>query len=903
MSRQFLVVFSLFSALSVTSFCGGQLSAEDGVLERVKSDEVAVIEPVEFRELSEVTKEIRKAAALPGADSLSEKSSHLRIWVPQIYLGVDNAYNVTQMRYLSARVTILNFLETDVVINPDKMVLRGWGERYELNSRSKERDLMSIRVGRDSYTLKELQTPKELTIPAKQAVSFWAVYTDLDNSSVVGNLSLELPLAGEELLTHDLRSEQSLLLALQTERIGPADSLGVLTIHGRLNAVNAQNLADELLALKKQKVERAVVSWGGKASPTIDNLLDWLVHHAAGEVKNELYIQYPPLESFKFLALADLPPTNAEAGVDNRLEEFVYDTTEQAVLGGLSDLFELIDAKYLVREIRDGHPFSRRAALAALEVRQDQSLSESLFTLLSQLYDTADEETRPYVLLAIGRQKHPQAHTMLTKIAQMDREKEAEAAFTALVKSGQQSSIRAVLELLADNDLEVPREVQIRILAENFRREWTSFLVEALDDSSPEVRAAAMEGFVEVGHPNLSQILQRGLKDSSKDVRDTAFAALVEQSDRKSERIAVDYAVKLLEAGELSENIQLIITRTRDQRAAPLVLQLFQDKPPIRSGLISLLEEIGDQDSIRKLLEDVEDYTPGQQVAIYELAIKFDLPEQFQLAKQAMASEETEVQQIGLQILTQLASDPAADEIAKLLKSDQDEFVTRACYALGRAGTKHAEKLLKEFRTKAYQSQNENGLQSAANGLRLWMSHSPGWNAIESAYYHSNVDNYENALMYFDLAIEIDPDLGVAYSGKGNSLLKLDRFEESLAAFKTAYEIDSFDGQAITGIGIVSATQGETEEAVRLTVESADKFPKDDIYTYNTACVYGRAIEYLKREKPEESAETIQQYETQAIKSLESSIEYGFEEFDLMRTDPDLDSLRSLPEFQKLLRN
>ncbi|MDB4733688.1 tetratricopeptide repeat protein, partial [Planctomicrobium sp.] len=175
--------------------------------------------------------------------------------------------------------------------------------------------------------------------------------------------------------------------------------------------------------------------------------------------------------------------------------------------------------------------------------------------------------------------------------------------------------------------------------------------------------------------------------------------------------------------------------------------------------------------------------------------------------------------------------------------------------------------------------------------------------AMESAYYHSNVDNYENALVYFDLATEIDPDLSVAYSGKGNSLLKLDRHDEALEAFQKAYDMDSFDGQAVTGIGIVSAILGETEKAVSLTVDSADKFPKDNIYAYNTACVYGRAIEYLKKEAPEENSEVIEQYGAQAIQALRDSIEYGFEEFTLMRTDPDINSLRSLPEFKELIKN
>lgn len=895
---------SISRVLLLVVISAGQLYAQDQVIGEGNAEEIVVPDPIEFRSLKDVQKEIQQASSLPGGESLLERQDeNVQVWIPQIFMGLDNAYSDEQIRYLSARVTILNRTNAPITLETSKIILKGWGESYKLSSSSPESNLMPVRVGRDSYSMKELRTPEGITIPTKKAVSFWVVYTDLDKANVIGNLQLEVPLADDKFLQHDLRKEQKARLGFEAERIGPADSLALITIHGALNSINAQDLADNLRQLKKQKVERAVMSWDDQSSATIDDLVDWILHRAAQDLQNELYVQFPPLETFKFLAVANLPKPNAEAGFDDQMEAFIYESTEAAALAAFGELFELIPAKYITREIREGHPFSQRAALAALEVRQDRSLNENLFPLLSQIYDTANEETRPFVLLAIGQQDHPQAIQMLKKIAAMEREKDAEAAFTALVKSNQPAAIPAIMSIIKDDQFSISREKQVRILSANFRREWTEFLVEALEDQPAEVRAAAMEGFVHVGHPNLNIILQRGLEDSSKSVRDTAFAALVEKTDRQSEMVAVDYALKLLESGDISENVLLIIKRTRDQRAAPVVLKLFEEKPRIRSGLISLLKEIGDQTSVRNLLKEIDQYTPSEQVAIYQLAILFNLPEQFELSQQAIQSKESEVRQMGLQMLTQLASDESTHEIAKLLDSEDESQMTQACYALGRVGTKRAEELLKEFRLKSYQAGDENGLKSAGIGIRLWMNHSPGWNAMESAYYHSNVDNYENALVYFDLATEIDPDLGVAYSGKGNSLLRLDRHDEALKAFQKAYDMDSFDGQAVTGIGIVKAIQGDTEEAVGLTLESSDKFPKDNIYAYNTACVYGRAIEYLKKEAPEENSEVIQQYGVQAIQALKDSIEYGFDEFTLMRTDPDIDSLRSLPGFKELLKN
>ena len=472
----------------------GQLCAQDEVLGEGNAEEIIVPDPIEFRSLMDVQKEIQQASSLPAGESLLERhNENLQVWIPQIFMGLDNAYSDQQMRYLSARITVLNHSKAPITLETSKIILKGWGKSYKLNSSSPESNLMPVRVGRNSYPMKELRTPDEITVQSKEAVSFWVVYTDLDKANVIGNLQLELPLTEDELLQHDLRREQKARLGFEAERIGPADSLALITINGSLNSINAQDLADNLRQLKKQKVERAVLSWDDNASTTIDDLVDWILHRAAQELNNELYVQFPPLETFKFLAVANLPKLNAEAGFDDQMEALIYESTEAAALAAFGELFELIPAKYITREIREGHPFSQRAALASLEVRQDRSLNENLFPLLSQLYDTANEETRAFVLLAIGQQDHPQAIQMLTKIAAMDRKKEAEAAFTALVKSNQPAAVPAILSIIKDDQYSISREKQIRILSTNFRREWTEFLVAALSDQSAEVRSAAME--------------------------------------------------------------------------------------------------------------------------------------------------------------------------------------------------------------------------------------------------------------------------------------------------------------------------------------------------------------------------------------------------------------------------
>lgn len=871
--------------------------------EQEDRDEEAVL--FEVTAVSDVDKEIQAAAKLPGANDLTKQASEpLQVWVNRVHLGVDNAYVETRIRYLAVRVTLLNQSDEVVTINTGEISLAGWGETYSLDDHPKGFDRTPVRIGREVQSMSELLTPQQISISERKAASFWCVFAGLPNTNSVEDLVLRVPLEQGGQLQHDLRVEQHARLGMVVEKIGPKNALGLITLHGAFNSVNAQDLADKIRELSKNNVKRVVIGWAVGAKDVEPDLIDWLLHRATQEMNNELYSLFPLFPELEFLALGSLPEINLEDEFEDEFGDSLFDSDEEAVRSALKELFDVIDSKYVSREIRQGHPFSQRAALASLASRRDRTSLEGMFTLLTQLYDSADEQTRRYVLLAIGQQSEPQAIPMLVNILERKQNSDAEGALVALIRSNQPHAVTAVEESISERSANVPRERQIELLTENYRRRWSPYLLESLHDESPLVRSAALSGLVKVGHPRLSSILKDALKDDTEEVRQVAFGALVDRTDAESERAAIDHALHLLKEGTLNENVSVMITRTRDQRAAPLILAQIQTNSDARAQLLELLEEVGDERSVRQLLKQEEMLTTSERVLLYQLVSAFDLPEKLEIAQKALRSKELEIRQIGIAILTQQVSDKAAEAIYDLLPSEDENEVKLACYALGQIGTPQAEEFLKQIRQDAYEQKDEKTLSAAREGLRLWMSHSPGWNAIESAYYHSQIENYENALNYFSLAIEIDPELGVAHSGKGNTLLKMKKIDEAGAAFQRAYEIDDFDGQAITGVGIVRAMQGEIEAAVKLTVESASKFPNDNIFSYNTACVYGRAIESLKKRSDQESVkQTIQEYEAKAIHALKKSIEYGFDEFALMRTDPDIHALRSLPEFQELLEN
>jgi len=95
--------------------------------------------------------------------------------------------------------------------------------------------------------------------------------------------------------------------------------------------------------------------------------------------------------------------------------------------------------------------------------------------------------------------------------------------------------------------------------------------------------------------------------------------------------------------------------------------------------------------------------------------------------------------------------------------------------------------------------------------------------------------------------------------------------------------------------------EGKYSDAIVRLEESRPKFPDDALFSYNSACVYGRAVEHLAaHEEIADRDKLSQQYTATAISDLKRSIKLGFRDFNWMKQDPDFKALHNVPEFQKL---
>jgi len=192
----------------------------------------------------------------------------------------------------------------------------------------------------------------------------------------------------------------------------------------------------------------------------------------------------------------------------------------------------------------------------------------------------------------------------------------------------------------------------------------------------------------------------------------------------------------------------------------------------------------------------------------------------------------------------------------------------------------------------------------AVNALQLIRQRSPGFPYYVQGQQLANSSKWKEAVDYYDTAIGLDATLSDAYAGRGHARLSQEKYAEAGKDFEIAYEQDPYNSLALTGMCLVVVLdEGKPVEAVKKLEEARAKFQNNAMFNYNAACVYGRAFEHLDKDaKADDRQKRLQEYRRAALADLKKSIEMGFQDFDLMKKDPDLKPFQELPEFEELIK-
>jgi tetratricopeptide (TPR) repeat protein len=208
----------------------------------------------------------------------------------------------------------------------------------------------------------------------------------------------------------------------------------------------------------------------------------------------------------------------------------------------------------------------------------------------------------------------------------------------------------------------------------------------------------------------------------------------------------------------------------------------------------------------------------------------------------------------------------------------------------------------------------EQPLQTQENQALLWLE-------IGDLYFADK--NYAQALLSFDQALKIKPEIYKAWYYRGNALVRLGRFEEAIISYDQALKLNPDDQQSWFNRGLALGNLGNLGN-IQEEILSYDQALKIEPYFhkawYNRGVALGslgnieeEIISYNEALKIEpnypqawynKSCAYILQGQTKlALESLEKAISLDEQYRDMAKTDSDFDTIRNDPAFQALIFN
>ena len=811
-----------------------------------------------------------------------------------------------QTRFLVLHVMLANTTKQSFTISRDQVVAELDGEVRKLTDLPQQLQHYSIQSGKQHFQISTMKPPKEWKLPAGGQAGLWLVYPDLPLGSNVPKCRLKVKLGDttKEINVNELQRAQ---LSLDVERIGPRQSLALFTISGTINTFNAGAFVDELDKLVEQKCARVVVRWVDGATIPDPQLMNWLQAAAVGNSGNPNNNQMFPVipAAIREFHLTEFP-TSDDAQVRNGPSYSLrptgqirlHKTAADSVGAALRTAYLALPRDELLNEIRTGHPLTRAAALAYGGGRLDVEHLPQIF----EWAEDKDPEFQKAAMQALSHFGEPQAVEKLVFYAKRNIEPLSSSAIESLAGSRFGAAHEALLGLLKNEPAE-SRKTIVQVLAKYPRPIWSDTLFEFVSNSPTGIDAESLKALVQVGHPQLVDLLERALKSPDKAIRDQAFQTLAQRSDQRSETLSVDFALKLLEAGPPDAATVQLLSRTKDARAIPLLLKQLESGND-RVTTISLLTQLGDQTVADKLVLKYGTLNNNERVQILQGLKLFRHPKFRELCGEALLTNDNQLVTTAATALTQEGhAEGEKVLVAAIEKQKSSHLLANIMNALANFGTPTARAAL----IKARDSGDPNKKNYATSALATLRQRSPGYQYFAQAENFSRSHQEKEAMEAYDLALQLDSELPEAYLGRGQLLLKQEKFGAARKDFEKVIELKhepQFVSEFVTSLAIARIADGQLVDGVKYLEDNreANKKSPKGLFLYNAACAYSRAIEQIDKQPDLTDREALRdKYRKQAVADLTESFKQGFEDFAWAAKDPDFKPLREDPDFKKLL--
>ncbi len=833
-----------------------------------------------------------------------------------------------QARYVALHLIVANTTGKPVTIAQDQITAEIDGEVRKLETIPSEIVNFSFQLRTQgnnvqNYSLQSMQPEKNRSVPAGGQASFWIVFPKLGFTNTVPKCKLRLQL-GETKKEIDVNAVQRALLAMETERIGPRSCLALITITGTMTMFNTQSLVDEMERVSAMKVARVVLRWSPDAPQPDGQIMNWLQNSTnVGMMRNpnDMFPSIPSsLREFHMVKISDNDNSmNYGYRGNNAGPSRIHATAADAVGAALRTAYLALPRDELLQEIREGHPLTRAAALAFGGARLDTEHLPQIFQWVAD----KDVDVQRAALQTLSHFGEAEAVEKLVFYVKKNVEPLSSTAIESLAGSRFGTAHEALLTMIKNEPPESKKRI-VQVLARYPRPIWSETLYEFASDNRSELNVDAIKALIQVGHPKLVDVLEAGLKETNKPLRDLCFQTLAGRTDERSEKLAIEYTLAHLKTAPPLQDgsMNQLLIRTKDPRVVPLLLPYFERGGNDRIAVINLLIQIGDQTVGDKLAEKYPSLQNTEKAQVLNGLRQFRHPKFREFAGEALLTNDSSLVSTAANTLMQ-EGHPDGEKllIAALEKQTANHLMHNITNALANYGTPAARAAL----LKAKESPDANKRNYAVSALAQIRQRSPGMQHVVQGIQKMKMSNDGNdanvnpnanakeakkqqekeAMELFDLAIQLDPQLAEAYSSRGKLFLRQEKLPQAGKDFEKALELDlEPDSEVVTGLALVRVVEGKIDDAIKQVEGGREKHKNTaaGLFLYNVACVYSRSIEYLK-EHPEiaESSQKQEAYRKKAIADLEQAIKQGFPDFDWMAKDPDFKVLRDDPEFKKLL--
>jgi len=857
------------------------------------------------------------------------------------YLGTWFTEEDDETRILLLKAVVTNRHQAPITVSRKAWKLSTEGRNRAAIEVPPEIAGVTVSINGERIAMKGVKTETLKIQPTKNATA-WLLFKNLPDSDQIPEMMLTCDVPDIAVVKVDVDETFVSRLKLNSHLIGPASSIALLTIDGTLDTVNAGELAQKIDELVATQICRVIVNFSPDAKSPDQNAAGWLrtvaVQSGRAPVVNE---NFPPLPS----TLVDFHVVNYRVPNPNAARARLHYTIRglclnldrgppasrnshselvAAVDSAIAPLCEVLPREQLLRSVRE----SSNATKAAVLRHAAERLVQNNLPLILSLTENKNLNVAAAAIFALRTSNDSRASEKLVEIARTknlaagaDARSVSEVRRTVAVYSLAGSKYATVhpkiIALLSENDADEFLIAEISNAIVSYPRPmWSEPLATLMEQSKEKSQVRLLRALAAVGHPRMLTILERCLASSERRLSIEALNILIARKEPAAEQLNSKWMLKSLESSSPSPTLLAFLRRTRDHRSVPLLLQHLNKTTTDRTELLTTILTIGDHRVAEQIAADFNKYNSNEQLLILKALSEVHSKLFWTLTESIVAKLETSNDK-SLEGIVSLLQRHGGDRAVKLLaglltRLAADEKRTQrhlavVCAALASSGTPEARDAL---RSAAHDSTTTSA--TVKESLLQLYQRSPAQRYVsQGAAELQGRNRVAAAMLQLNAAVKVDPELPDARRWRGNAALHIERptseqLETARQDFARYVELEPGESEGHTGLALVLVRQGKVEDGIAAGLAIEEKAKGDSVYSYNMACIYGRAIEQLEshpeRVKPEQQSR-IEVFRTNAIKLLQQSIDKGLDDSNLewMKRDPDLKTIRQSPAFKKLV--